>query len=99
MAEGYTGDGFETWILIQNTSAYEAAEIRMACMGIAGITSTRTYQLKPGSRTTIYLNEMTKEGDVCVSLYSANGVPVIVERAMYFDSGGVDGGSASMGCN
>ncbi|MEW6554076.1 MAG: S8 family peptidase [Actinomycetota bacterium] len=99
LAEGYTGDGFETWILIQNTSPYEAAEIRMACMGAAGITSTRTYQLKPGSRTTIYLNEMARAGDVCVSLYSANGVPVIVERAMYFDCGGIDGGSASMGCN
>ena len=71
----------------------------MAFMGTSGISSTRTYQLKPGSRTTIFLNDITKAGDVCVSLYSANGVPVIVERAMYFDCGGIDGGSASMGCN
>jgi hypothetical protein len=38
-------------------------------------------------------------GDVSVSLYSANNVPVIVERAMYFDYGGIRGGSATMGCN
>lgn len=98
LAEGYTGAGFETWILIQNTSAYEAAEIRMALMGHAGIASTRTYQLAPGSRTTIYLNDITTAGDVSVSLYSANGVPVIVERAMYFDYNGITGGSVSMGC-
>jgi subtilisin family serine protease len=99
LAEGYTGDGFETWILVQNTSPYEAAEIRMALMGDAGVASTRTYQLTPGSRTTIYLNDITVPGDVSVSLYSANNVPVIVERAMYFDYGGIRGGSATMGCN
>ncbi len=99
LAEGYTGAGFETWILIQNTSQYEAAEIRFACMGGAGIASTRTYQLTPGSRTTIYLNDITSHGDVSVSLYSANGVPVVVERAMYFDYGGITGGSAGMGCD
>jgi hypothetical protein len=99
LAEGYTGEGFDTWILIQNTSPYESAEIRMAFMSTAGIASTRTYILKAGSRTTINLNEITRPGDVSVSLYSANGVPVIVERAMYFDFGGIDGGSVSMGCN
>jgi hypothetical protein len=99
LAEGYTGAGFETWILIQNTSAYEAAEIHLACMGGAGISSTRTYKLTPGSRTTIFLNDVTAAGDVSVSLYSANGVPVIVERAMYFDYGGINGGSASLGCD
>ena len=99
LAEGYTGAGFETWVLIQNTSPYEAAEIRMAFMGNAGIASTRSYQLTPGSRTTIYLNDITAPGDVSVSLYSTNNVPVIVERAMYFDCGGITGGSASLGCN
>ncbi len=99
LAEGYTGAGFETWILIQNTSPYESADIRMAFMGGAGIASTRTYQLKPGSRTTVFLNDITAPGDVSVSLYSANGVPVIVERAMYFDYSGITGGSASMGCD
>ncbi|MBN2026812.1 MAG: hypothetical protein JW854_08655, partial [Actinobacteria bacterium] len=99
LAEGYTGAGFETWVLIQNTSPYEAAEIRMAFMSGAGIASTRAYELTPGSRTTIYLNDITSPGDVSVSLYSSNGVPVIVERAMYFDYNGITGGSASMGCN
>ena len=99
LAEGYTGSGFETWILIQNTSPYEAAEIRMAFMGNTGMASTRTYQLTPGSRTTIFLNDITTAGDVSVSLYSTNNVPVIVERAMYFDRGGISGGTASMGCD
>ena len=70
----------------------------MAFMGGAGIAATRTYQLTPGSRTTIFLNDVTAPGDVSVSLYSANGVPVIVERAMYFDYNGITGGSASTGC-
>jgi thermitase len=99
LAEGYTGAGFETWILIQNTSPYEAAEIRMAFMNNAGIASTRTYQLTPGSRTTIYLNDITAPGDVSVSLYTVNNVPVIVERAMYFGYGRITGGTVSLGCD
>ncbi len=98
LAEGYTGSGFETWILIQNTSSYEAATIHVALMSNMGIASVRAYQLTPGSRTTIYLNEITAPGDVSVSLYSENNVPVIVERAMYFNCGGITGGSVSMGC-
>jgi hypothetical protein len=98
LAEGYTGNGFETWILIQNTSPYEAADIRMAVMGNVGIASTRAYQLSPGSRTTIYINDIAALGDVSVSLYSENNVPVIVERAMYFNFSGITGGSVSMGC-
>jgi len=98
LAEGYTGCGFETWVLIQNTSSYEEAQIRIAFMGNTGIYSTQTYQLVPGSRTTLYLNDMTSPGDVSVSLYSTNNVPVIVERAMYFNCNGLIGGSSSMGC-
>jgi len=98
LAEGYTGCGFETWILIQNTSPYEEAQIRIAFMGNTGISSTHNYQLLPGSRTTFFLNQMTPQGDVSVSLYSTNNVPVIVERAMYFDCGGLTGGSCSLGC-
>ncbi len=98
LAEGYTGPGFETWILIQNTSAYESADIRLAVMGNTGMSSPRAYQLSPGSRTTIYLNEITTQGDTSVTIYSTNGVPVIVERAMYFDCNGRDGGSVNMGC-
>lgn len=98
LAEGYTGSGFETWILIQNSSPYEAADIHVAVMGNAGVASIRSYQITPGARTTIYVNDITAPGDVSVSLYSANNVPVIVERAMYFNFQGVTGGSACMGC-
>ena len=98
LAEGYTGSGFETWILIQNTSPYEAAEIKMALMGNGGILSISSYRLIPGSRTTFYLNDLAPPGDVSVSLYSTNNVPVVVERAMYFSFRGINGGSASLGC-
>lgn len=98
LAEGYTGPGFETWILIQNTSAYESADIRLAVMGNTGMSSPRAYRITPGSRTTIYLNEVAAPGDASATIYSTNGVPVIVERAMYFDYAGRDGGSANMGC-
>jgi subtilisin family serine protease len=98
LAEGYTGGGFETWILIQNTSPFEAAEIRMATMGTAGMASTRVCRIAPGSRTTIYLNDLAAPGDASVSLYSTNNVPVIAERSMYFTLREVNGGSVSMGC-
>lgn len=99
LAEGYTGSGFETWILIQNTSPYEAADIKMALIGNGGILSVRSYHLTAGSRTTLYLNDLAPPGDVSVSLYSTNNVPVVVERAMYFSFRGMNGGSASMGCH
>jgi thermitase len=98
LAEGYTGSGFETWILIQNTSSYEAAEVTLAMMGSMGISTMHSLRLTPGSRTTIFLNDMVAPGDVSVSLYSSNNVPVVVERAMYFNKGGISGGSVSMGC-
>jgi hypothetical protein len=98
LAEGYTGCGFETWVLIQNTSSYEEAQVRIAFMGNSGIYFMQNYQLLPGSRTTFYLNDMTAPGDVSVSLYSTNNVPVIVERAMYFNCNGLCGGSSSLGC-
>jgi subtilisin family serine protease len=97
LAEGYTGPGFESWILVQNTSSYEAAEIKMALIGNGGIMSVRSYSLAPGSRNTFYLNDLTPPGDVSVSIYSSNNVPVVVERAMYFNFRGMTGGSASMG--
>ena len=99
LAEGYTGSGFETWILIQNTSPYEAADIKMALIGNGGILSVHSYHLTAGSRTTFYLNDLVPAGDVSVSLYSTNNVPVVVERAMYFNFRGMNGGSASMGCH
>ncbi len=98
LAEGYTGPGFETWILIQNASAYESADVRLAVMGNTGMSSPRAYVLAPGSRTTIFLNDIAASGDASVTVYSANGVPMVVERAMYFDCGGRKGGSANMGC-
>jgi subtilisin family serine protease len=99
LAEGYTGSGFETWVLIQNASEYESASIKMALLGNGGIMSVRDYTLAPGSRNTFYLNDLCRPGDVAVSVYSTNNVPLVVERAMYFSSNQINGGSCSMGCD
>jgi subtilisin family serine protease len=99
LAEGYTGSGFESWLLVQNTSPYEAADIKMAIIGNGGIISVHSYSLPPGSRNTFYLNDLAPPGDVSVSLYSTNNVPLVAERAMYFNYGGITGGSCSMGCS
>ncbi len=106
-AEGYTGPGFEEWILIYNPSTGMGGsgnKVRPTIhmygnSGPIGVYDVPT--LEPGQRSSININEVAKslygyEGDVSIVVEGLQ--PFICERALYFNyKGQMTGGSHSLG--
>ena len=89
LPEGYTDQGFETWVLIQNPGD-AVRKVDVTFMQPNGSNITKTYQVAPRSRFTVSMDEVLPAGEASTRV-SADG-PVIVERAVYFNnrSGGTD---------
>jgi hypothetical protein len=82
LAEGSTVLGFELYYLLQNPQATIAtATVRYLLSG--GTVITRTYDMAPHSRTTIYLNAIPGIEETDVSGDISSNVPIIAERSMY----------------
>lgn len=106
-AEGYTGPGFEEWILIYNPpdafgGSGEALTPNLQLYSNNGyIGPIYGPRLEPGQRASININEMAKSlynysGDVSIVVYG--GYPFLCERALYFNyKGQISGGSQSWG--
>jgi hypothetical protein len=97
-AEGYTGAGFEQWLCIQNPSA-EPAEVTVNYYtqesgALTGSQSPMTIQ--PHTRLTIYVNNDAGP-DLQLSTFVKSNVDVVVERPMYFNFNGWDGGHDVVG--
>jgi len=99
-AEGYTGQGFDQWITIENPNA-AAAAVTVVYFTPAGAPVTRTHAVPADSRYTIYVN--TDLGnDLENSFQVTSDQRVIVERPMYFRYSGLGshtwyGGHDAMG--
>ncbi len=95
-AEGYTGRGFHTWLLMVNPGDAEAlVEVSYLPEGRSPVTVD--YTVPPKSRFTVSVNGVPglPAGSVGISYRCLNGVPVVAERAMYFDYFGRRGGHCS----
>ena len=97
LAEGYTGGGFDEFVLIQNPGgAACTATVRFFKEG--GSVVDRSYQLLPFSRHTIKVDDVPGCESASVSVQvDGGGVPLMVERAMYFNQEYREGGHASIG--
>jgi hypothetical protein len=95
-AEGYTGDGFHTWLLLANPDDREA-EVEVTYLLEGDDPITCEYDLAPCSRFSIPVNGVPglESGNVGIKYRSLNGVQVVAERAMYFDYEGRRGGHCS----
>jgi len=98
LAEGATGPFFDLFILIANPDA-RAAEVRVDYLLLDGRTLTKLYQVGGHERSTIWVDNEDIPGvagkpldNVAVSsaISSTNGVPIIVERAMWWPASGPD---------
>jgi len=89
LAEGCTDNDFEEWILIQNPSA-ETAAVLLTLMFEDGNTVAREYTVDGNTRYTVPVDSIADNTRVSAKVESTNGVEVIVERAMYKRSGGID---------
>ncbi len=98
LAEGFTGDGTETFILIQNPNA-TASDVTLTYMLQGGGVETRAVSILANSRKTIRVNDVDQLGDgLAFSTKVTAAQPIIVERAMYWNNGvGSNAGHASTG--
>jgi hypothetical protein len=88
LAEGYTGAGFETFILIQNPGDTQAS-LDVTYMLDGGSSLTRQQTVPPHARFTFAAQDPAEVGpDGAFSTRIDASLPVIVERSMYFPSGG-----------
>lgn len=101
LPEGYTGPGFDTWLLLSNPST-ETVSVRAKFMLEGGSVIERVVSLPPLSRTTLDLRPIVGEAAVSTLVESTDGKSFVAERASYFvyrsSTGWVaEGGSASIG--
>lgn len=95
LSEGYTGDSFDTWVLLQNP-ADEQANVNLEFQLADGRTAEGVgYALAPKSRKTVLLDDVPGLANSDVSTHITSDKPVIAERAMYFDYYGRDGGDCA----
>lgn len=92
-AEGYTGAGYDTYLLLFNPQSDEA-KVTVDWMTPDGA-SARTVTVPPLARRTVRINDFLPDCEVATSLSSDH--PIVAERAMYFDSSGRTGGSDTAG--
>jgi len=99
LAEGSTSGNFDLYYLLQNPNA-SAAQITITFLRPSGGPVTKSYTVNPRSRRTINIDNETgftgRPGtertlgstDVSATITSTNGVPILVERAMYMTVNG-----------
>jgi hypothetical protein len=90
LAEGATGPYFDLFVLIANPGGTEA-QVEATYLRPDGTTLVKSYPVPATSRFTIWVDlEDPQVADTAVSttIRSTNGVPVIVERAMWWPEGG-----------
>jgi hypothetical protein len=87
LAEGYTGAGFETFVLVQNPNPLPAEVTVSYLLQGGGVIST-SHSLPANSRSTVYANHPSEVGsDRAFSITVSGSLPIIVERAVYFPTG------------
>ena len=96
LAEGYTGPGFQTYVLVQNPNP-ETASLRAEFVDPGGNYLEKYYSLKGGSHLTLNLNAIFPTRDVSTCISSLNDVGIVVERSMYFNSAGRTDGHCTPG--
>jgi hypothetical protein len=100
-AEGYTGTGFDEYLVVLNPHATRASvTITYYLNGGAG-PIVRTLTVPAASRATVRVHDGGQVGrgqEVSAKVESTNGVSIVVERPMYFVySGAIDGAHTVMG--
>jgi hypothetical protein len=88
LAEGFTGAGFKTFILIQNPNSTPAI-VTVTYMLDDGSVQTRSVTVPSNARYTIEVHDPGQLGlDKAFATRLDSDKPIIVERAMYFNNEG-----------
>ncbi|MDI6832173.1 MAG: FlgD immunoglobulin-like domain containing protein, partial [Actinomycetota bacterium] len=92
LAEGYTGGGFEEWLLVQNPQD-GAARVEITFMELDGTNTRMEFDVPGRSRYTVPVHDFLPGAQV--SALATSSRPVICERAMYWN--GRSDGHATIG--
>ncbi len=92
-ADGRAGGarGYQTYVLVANTSATATATLVATFMRSDGVQVTRTLDIGPSRRLNIDCGNIPElaNSEFGVVVESTNGVPIVVERATYWNAGGI----------
>jgi hypothetical protein len=96
LAEGYTGDNFEEYVLVQNPQKRDVT-VNMSFMREGQKPAYASFNLKPESRFTLNVKDVPGCRNVNVSTKVEASAGIIAERSMYFNYNGFVGGHNAMG--
>ena len=92
-ADGRAGGarGYQTYILVANTSTTATARLVATFMRTDGTQVTRTLDVGPSRRLNIDCNSIPElaNSEFGVVVESTNAVPIVVERATYWNADGI----------
>jgi hypothetical protein len=97
-AEGYTGDSFDTWVLLQNPND-ATANVTLNFMRPDGTVITEQVSVPGRRRHSVHVDEISGLESSDVSTQVTSDLPIVAERAMYFSYEGKDGGHDSIGAS
>jgi hypothetical protein len=89
LPEGYTGQGFDEWILVMNPMPY-TTKVRVVFQTTTGPEEGPLIYAPPNSRSTVHVNDWTPGREVSTMVTSTEGTRIMAERAMYM-YGTIDG--------
>lgn len=84
LAEGTSDWGFTTYVLVQNPNT-SAASVEVTFMASDGPHAMPPFSMAPSSRGTIRVNDVLASADFSTRVHS--DLPIVAERAMYWDGG------------
>lgn len=95
LAEGCTA-GFDEWVLIMNPNQQNAS-VNLRFMKNNGTVVDYPITVSATSRYTVHVNDIIRNESI--STYITSDIPIVAERAMYWDAGGMHwaGGHISQG--
>lgn len=106
LAEGYTAEGFDTWVLVMNPNAFDV-NVEATFMTPTGDPIIKEYEVRQMSRLTIPVDSIpgleATEVSTKLQVLAPEGYTdaceygIIAERAMYFEYNGIVGGHSSLG--
>jgi hypothetical protein len=101
LAEGSTGGGFETYVLLQNPQQEEAA-VTVDFMDASGVAASERVTMPPRTRRSLKIADYVPD-EFQVSTRVNSDKPIVAERSMYWDKrtaaspSSMRGGHATMG--
>jgi hypothetical protein len=82
LPEGYTGPGFDEWVLVMNPTE-NVTQVRVVFQTLTGQVEGPLLIAAPHSRNTVHVNEYAPNQHVSTMVTAIDGANIMAERAMY----------------